>query len=427
VKKISKFTVLIFVVLISLSACGPITDFFAEETPLPAEPTSTPVPTPTQGALGVDAPITLKLWLPPEFDPFADTEAAAILQARLEEYSQLHPGIRVDTRVKGTSGPASLIESLSASVSAAPLALPDLVLLSTDDEHIAAERGLIYPLQTEEEFSFENDWYQFAEGLTANKEQTFGVPFAVDAMVLVYRSSQTENPPISWNEFLELGQRLMFPASSPQSLLTILLYLSEDGQITSENGSLTLDPGALESVLTFYSQAQASNLAPYWLTQLEDDQIVWEYFMENRTEMAVTWMSRYLQEAPDNVAAGLIPTQDGASFTLVTGWIWSVATPNPERQDAAEDLALFLSESEFIGRWTQSLGYLPVRLSALSAWEAGPEQSFASVILPAAVPSPSNTNLSLIGAAFQQATNAILKQELTVSEAAAEAINQLQN
>jgi ABC-type glycerol-3-phosphate transport system substrate-binding protein len=263
--------------------------------------------------------------------------------------------------------------------------------------------------------------------LTLNQDQTFGIPFALDTMVMVYRPSQTENPPVTWSEFLEFGQRLMFPAASPQALFTILLYLSEDGQISDENGGLSLDAGALESVLSFYSQAQASNLTPYWLTQLEDEQIVWEYFMENRTELAVTWMSQYLQEAPENIAAGVIPTQTGVSFTLAKGWVWSVASPNPERQAAAEELALFLSEPEFIGSWTQSLGYLPVHPSALAAWEAGPAQSLASVILTSAVPSPEYTDLSILGPAFQQAANAILKQELTISEAAAGAINQLQN
>jgi ABC-type glycerol-3-phosphate transport system substrate-binding protein len=419
--------IVIFLVLVSLSACSTIADFLAEDTPPPVISTPTPAPTPTQGTLGVDAPITLKLWVSPEFDPSTETEAAAILRARLDEYSQLHPGVRVDTRVKGTTGPASLIESLSSAISAAPLALPDLVLLSTDDAQIAAKRNLIYPLQSETDFSLENDWYQYAEGLTLNQDQTFGIPFALDAMVMVYRPSQTENPPVTWSEFLELGQRLMFPAASPQALFTILLYLSEGGQITNEDGNLSLAAGALERVLSFYSQAQASNLTPYWLTQLEDEQIVWEYFLENRTELAVTWMSQYLQEAPEHIAAGLIPTQTGATFTLAKGWVWSVATPNAERQAAAEELAFFLSEPDFIGSWTQSLGYLPVHPSALAAWEAGPEQSLASVILPSAVPSPDYTDLSILGPAFQQAANAILKQELTISEAASGAINQLQN
>jgi ABC-type glycerol-3-phosphate transport system substrate-binding protein len=420
-------TILIFLVLLSLSACSTVADFFAEETPLPVIPTPTPVPTPTQATPGIDAPITLKLWVSSEFDPTAETEAAQILRARLDEYSQLHPGVRVDTRLKSTTGPASLIESLSTAGSAAPLALPDLVLLSTDDAQIAAKRSLIYPLQTEIDFSLENDWYQFPGGLTLNQDQTFGVPFALDAMVMVYRPNQTENPPVTWSEFLEVGQRLMFPAASPQALFTILLYLSEDGQITDEEGGFALDATALESVLSFYSRAQTSNLAPYWLTQLEDEQVVWDYFMENRTELAVTWMSKYLQEAPENAAAGVIPTQTGATFTLAKGWVWSVAAPSAERQAAAEELALFLSEPEFIGRWTQALGYLPVHPSALAAWEAGPAQSLASVVLPSAVPLPEFTDLSMLGPAFQQAVNAVLKQEMSVSEAAAAAINQLEN
>lgn len=419
--------ILTLVILISLSACGAISDFLAEETPPPVEPTVTPAPTPTRGTLGIDAPITLKIWVAPEFDPEGESEAAAILHARLDEYSQLHPGVRVDARVKDIIGPASTIESLRAADTAAPLALPDLVLLTTEDSQIAAAQNLIYALELEENFTFENDWYQFAEGLTTYNDQIFGVPFAADAIVMVYRSSQTENPPTTWGEFLEQGQRLMFPASSPEAMLSILLYLSEDGQLSDETGKITLESAPFENVMTFYNQAQTSNLMPYWITQLDSDQGVWDYFTENRGELAVTWMSRYLQETNEQFAAGLIPTRSGASFTLTNGFVWSVATPNTDRQEAAEDLALFLSDPAFTGIWTESLGYLPVRPSALAIWEPGPEQSLASVVLPSAVPAPDFALVSQLGPIFQQAANAILKQELSASEAAAQAVNQVNN
>ena len=200
--------------LVAVSGCSAVTDFLATETPAAVQATATPSPTATPATLGVDSPITLQLWLPPEFDPSAETDAAILLQARLDEYSRLHPGVRVQTRVKANTGSASLINSLSGTSSAAPLALPDLVLLSTKDMQNAAERSLIFPVGSEIDFNVENDWYPFAAGL-AGDDQIWGVPFTADGLVMIFRPSQTENPPASWSEFLNLGQRLMFPVSDP--------------------------------------------------------------------------------------------------------------------------------------------------------------------------------------------------------------------
>jgi multiple sugar transport system substrate-binding protein len=417
--------ILILVVTPALSGCSSIGGLLAEETPVSATPTPAPVPTATPGTLGIDAPISLQLWVPPEFDPQSDNEAAQLLQARLAEYSRLHPGIRVVPRVKANEGPASLLDTLSAAVSAAPLALPDLVLLSTHDARTAAERNLIYPLQTPIDFSTENDWYGFVPELVNYQEQFWGIPLAADALVLVYRPYQTPEPPSDWTAFFDQGQRLMFPAADPQALFTLLLYLSESQQ----NGiqpDMIWDSSSLESVFSFYQQAQASNLMPYWLTQLDSDQLVWDGFLDSQAELGITWASHYLQEAPDTISAGLIPTQDGTNFTLATGWIWAVATPNTERQAAAENLALFLSETEFSGSWTQAAGLLPVRPTGLVQWDNTPDRALAIAVLPAAITVPGETVLSTVGPPLQEAVMSVLKQEASVSSAVEEALNKLE-
>jgi multiple sugar transport system substrate-binding protein len=424
--KTKNLTTLILILLLAsaFSSCSAIGGLLEEETPIAFTATPAPLPTSTPGTLGIDAPISLQLWVPPEFDPQSDSEAAQLLQERLAEYSRLHPGIRVVTRVKAGEGPASLLDTLSAAVSAAPLALPDLVLLSTHDARTAAERNLIYPLQTQIDFSTDNDWYGFVENLVAFQEESWGVPVAADVLVMVYRPYQTPEPPEDWATFFEQGQRLIFPAADPQALFTLLLYLSESQQTDILPGMIW-DASSLESVLNFYKQAQASNLMPYWLTQLDSDQLVWEGFLDGQAELGITWASHYLQEAPETVSAGLIPTQDGSVFTLATGWIWAVATPNAERQNAAENLALYLSEADFSGRWTQAAGLLPVRPTALVQWENTPDRALTIRLLPEAIPAPGETVLSTIGPALQEAATGILKQEISVSAAVEAALNRL--
>jgi ABC-type glycerol-3-phosphate transport system substrate-binding protein len=83
-----------------LAACGrvPLT---ATPSPLP-EPTATstsPAPTPYA------APLVLRVWVTPRFDPASDS----LLQARLDAFAAAHAELKIEVRVKDE---ASLLESL---------------------------------------------------------------------------------------------------------------------------------------------------------------------------------------------------------------------------------------------------------------------------------------------------------------------------
>ncbi|MBA4380168.1 MAG: hypothetical protein C0393_05765 [Anaerolinea sp.] len=97
-------------------------------------------------------------------------------------------------RVKAESGPAGLLESLAAARQAAPSALPDLIALPYRDMETAATRGLIYPLDNltgllAGRSSAGSDWYDYAHQLAQVQDTTFGLPFAADALALVYRDT----------------------------------------------------------------------------------------------------------------------------------------------------------------------------------------------------------------------------------------------
>ncbi len=85
----------------------PTTTPLVVETVAPSEPTETveetqPLPTPTQEQV-------LTLWVPPDFDPSADTPAGKLLAARLREFSRQNAGFRVNVRVKAASGAGGLL------------------------------------------------------------------------------------------------------------------------------------------------------------------------------------------------------------------------------------------------------------------------------------------------------------------------------
>ena len=188
----------IFLLLVILSLAG------CEGLPLPEpsptvepSPAVTPtVPPPPKDTPTPSGPVTLTLWLPPEFDPESGTPAGEILKTRLNEFSARRPNARVDVRIKALDGPGGLLDSLSTASAAAPLALPDLVALPRPTLEVAALKGLLHPFDELTDSIDNSDWYDYARQLARVQNSTFGLPFAGDAMIMVYRTTMVSEPPL---------------------------------------------------------------------------------------------------------------------------------------------------------------------------------------------------------------------------------------
>ena len=365
----------------------------------------------------ITSPITLKVWLPPEFDPTNETPAGILLQAKLDEFSERHPGVRVEVRVKALEGQAGLLESLIAADAAAPLALPDLIALPSGEMQMAAGRKLIHPLDN---FLAEDngDWYDFAKDMGTYQDETYGLGFAGDALIMVYRPIVIEDPPSSWEEIIQNGKVLSFPAADPQALFTVAMYQSLGGELLSETGELQFDPILLERVLEYYQQAENANVMPFWLTQYNSDELSWQEFLGNRAHLTITWATRYFDINTDTIQATPIPTPDGTTQTVATGWVWALTGNDPTRYEIAVELAEFLSEGEFLGEWTSASGYLPTRPSALNAWPIDQKYALASQILSSARAKPDESIFIELGDLLTQAVIGVLKDEISTEEAA---------
>ena len=121
---------LIFLLIISQAGCNAPGQ--TATTPNPAASTlqgqetpgiaSTPVPlatNATQPSPSVSGGVTLRVWLPAEFDPSSATPAGDLLKARLDEFATQNPGVRIDVRIKAIQGPGGLLESLVTASAAA--------------------------------------------------------------------------------------------------------------------------------------------------------------------------------------------------------------------------------------------------------------------------------------------------------------------
>lgn len=396
----------------------------------PAAPILVPVtasPTPTVAA---DAPRLLRIWLPPQFDPAAETEAAQLFQARLDEFLNRRPGLEIEVRVKSDGGSGGLLDSLQATDAAAPQLMPDLVALSRADLEAAALEGLLHPLDGLTLALDDPDWYPYAHQMALIQNTIFGLPFAGDALVL---AGYTDALPASWDELGEAT--FIFYAASPRAYFSLALYQSAGGSLINEQGHPMLDAAVMEEVLTFYANAvDNENLSPGAIAY-QDEAGVWQAFKEQRANLAATWTSFYLVDGSLSqqlaVLPGLRSAPDQAaetnvsSITLARGYAWALAGSNLEHQALAVELAEYLSASDFQAEWTEAAHVLPTRPNALSAWQDARLRSELGRVTDAAQLVPGNDILDTTGPLFEQAIAAVLAGEKTPAEAAAEAVAQI--
>ena len=385
---------------------------------VPQALTPTTIPTPA-------GPPRLRVWVPPQFDPSADTPASKLLRQRLDEFSQRRPDVLIEVRVKGLDGPGGLYESLVTSTAAAQLVMPDLVLLPHPIIQTAAVKGLLRPMNGLTNALDDTDWYDYARPLASLQNSIFGLPFAGDALTQVYRTGENVQANTTWQSVLEAENPFAFPAADPLALFTLAMYQAAGGKISDDQGKPMLEVDPLVKILDFYKSGEEATVMPSWLTQIQNDDQAWQALRDNRAGALATWLSRFYQEGLGNSAVSEIPTPDGKPFTLSTGWAWTLTSPDSQRRQLAVQLAEFLTESNFMGLWSEAAGTLPARPSAFEAWQSAGEVAKLNAIAASSHLYPPAEILGILGPALEEAVVAVLKGQQGSLEAAQTAVKQV--
>ena len=386
----------------------------------------TGVPTETQAVTSTPDNIQkLTIWLPPQFDPTTGSPASNLLRDRLKAFTTQHNGLQIDVRIKATTGAGGLLDALAATSAAAPSALPDLVALSRDDLEAGALKGLLYPLDNPTNnqsttTADDPDWYNFARQMGLVQGTSYGMPFAGDALVMLYRPAEVPDLPTSWNDLLLQKRVIAFPAADSQSLLTLALYESSGGQVTDSQRrpALTADP--LSAVLKMYESGAKDGIFPSWLTTYDSDGQAWEAYKDKRATWVITWVTQYLAELPaDTSMLPLLPVDSGSNpLTLATGWVWALGNPQPERKALSLELMNWLVQSDFLSKWTLAAGYLPPRPTSLAGWPDQSLQTLLSQVVISAQLRPSTDLMVSLGPVLKDATLQVLKGQKDAVQAA---------
>lgn len=413
-----KSAIVSFLLLIFLAACAPqsnATPSIEQASPtVPSIEDGTASPT---EAIPKNSPITLKLWLPPSFSNFSGDLPSALLQQRLDFFHEQNPNIQIDVRLKDEEGSGGLLESLAIASEAAPLALPDLVLMNESQLELAISNQLVLPLAERLGIDLGADWYSFGIEMVQAGDEIYALPFAGDAMILIHRFSAIEEAPRTWDDSLSAPLVVGFPAGDMQAFFTQLQYaglLKSEGRAISYD---TIDTELMLRVFDYYAEGQSTGIFPFWLTQFETEEQSWQAFLDGRMPMVVSSAKRYFLSTDDNQGGAAIPSIDGQILSFANAWAWAVTSPDIERQELAISLAEFLSDAEFMAQWSSAAGYLPARESTLAAWAPSNKQALGLQIATNALLIPRQEFRSSEGAIISQAVIALLKQEISPNEA----------
>ncbi len=388
-----------------------------------ASPTPTPSATPN---IPVVQNRRLIVWIPPQFDPAAATTAGNLFLSRLDEFIERRPQTEIQVRIKPTTGDFGILESLQVTDSVAPLIMPDLVALPRSLVEQAFEAGLILTLDGYTELIEENDWYDYALDLALINDEIAGIPFAGDLMVLAYKDDTEDVPLPDWDAVITAQKTLAFPASDPRGLVTLALYHSVSGEMPGTNEEVLIQGESLLEVFTYYQDAQAAGVMPYWLTQFETDEQAWESYQDRQSTMAITWSSILLTAESANTSLAAIPTKEANPFSYASGWVWCVVPSNIETEQEAVELIEFLTESSYLNTWGVEAGYLPVRPSGLDSWSETPFYSTLQQLLPAAVLLPGNDLLDDLGPEIRDAVVSVLKDQVEPADALSALLEEIQ-
>ncbi len=386
------------------------TDLTEEATLVMEEQTPTPAPPPEK----------LILWLPPELDPNAETEPAAILKARLEEFAYLN-SIEIDVRIKAVSGGGGLLDALRTTLAAAPATSPDVVALSRDHLLRAVQDEVVFANEGLNTMMSELDWYNFGRDAGLVQGEFMAVPFKGVPMGLVYQSVSQLIPSDEWVDTKLNYGYFGFAGDDPRGTFLLLLYLSLGGQVQNEQGLAILQEAPLTTALQTLKDGLNARHFRDLVVTMQDSEQVWEEFSMRRVDTAFLPVDVVLRgmettaEAPD-------PAFTSPSMTLTDAWVWALGSQEPQRQELALALIAHLSETQFLAEWSEALKALPARPTALGAWEEISFKSALERMASGAVLYPPDPVMNNLGPILRNATLLILRDNADVVETAKQAV-----
>ena len=381
-----------------------------EATEVADTPTPTPAPPPTK----------LIIWLSPDLDPYAETESAAILKDRLDEFAYLN-SIELEVRVKAVSGGGGLLDALRTTHAAAPTSSPDIVALSREQLLAASKDEVVFWNEGLKNVTSDLDWYNFGRDAGMVQGEVMAVPFKGVPMGMVYQSASQLIPSNEWVDTRLNYGYFGFAADDPRGTFLLTLYLSLGGQVQTEQGVTILQEAPLTVALQTLKDGLNTRHISDLVVTTQNSAQVWDAFSTRLVNTAFLPVDVVLQgwettrDAPD-------PAFTSPGMTLTDAWVWALGSQDPQRQELAVALIAHLSETQFLAEWSEALKAIPPRPSALGGWAEVTLKPALEKMASGAILYPPDAIMNNLGPILRNATLLILRDNADVVETAKQAV-----
>lgn len=406
--------------------------FSSSATPVPTQPstpTASPSPTPVETPTPTRGGVTLEFWVPDFLSPHDPETGAEILSDQVTVFSDINADLRVRMSVKKESGAGGLYDLMSAASEVAPSIMPDVVVLNSRDLKMAAQEGLVQPVDAY--MPAEAGYFSSALTAVQMEDALWAFPYVARADQMAYREGVTTTAPLSWTTVLTANYTMLFPASPPEGLASdalLSIYMGSGGRVIDQAGQESLDRATLELVYGFFLDMQEAGLLDAELAlSLSDASACWVRFQEGEGQLTPVPVTRFWQTRLDDALPSWPPTEAGDPATILHAWGLAIVTQDPVRREAALELMRWLVSAQHMAELSLATGLVPTRANAVDAWPLSPEDAaFLKNYLSSSMPAlPSSVDGS-VRRALQAGLTVLLEGEAeTPAEAASYALTNL--
>lgn len=372
---------------------------------------------PTRTPITTTGTLTLTLWTSEDFAPGTSSTGRA-LRNQFDAFSAANPNIYIDVVLKKPYGKGGLLDFLQMTHAVVPALLPDLIALDLAEVPLAAEAGILQPLDGLMQPDLKNDVFPCAIRAAHYQNQWVGYPFTVDAQHLVYNKTTVKKAPQTWDDVIKQKTTLLLPVGGADAFLLQHLALAPSPDVFNP---LVLDVTATAQVLNFFKRGRDLGLLPETAIGLKTVEEVWLTFAAGQAAMAQVSASRFLAEREKfpNVSYASVPTRDGKIATIATGWAFAITSADPARQAASARFIQWLVQGERLAPWLRAARRLPASRNAMALVVDPPEYAaFLRDVLERAAHLPPASSSAKPAEQWRAAVAAVWKGQMTPEEAA---------
>ena len=413
-----------------LTGCDQATPDLTSEagTEIAADIPTAPPPVEQEQVVSVDesvidlesAKFTLRVWVTAEINAQPATNGGDVLAAQLQAFDDNHPDVTLDVQVKSVAAQGGMLSYLRTGRSIAPNAMPDLILLPSNQLKVAHNEGLLYPLDS---LVSTNGLYPAARQLGTIDGELFGFPLALDNLQhFVYNGNVITNElPSSWSALIvqERAQALFAGAGSQGATLALQLYHAQGGALTDGEDGFTFQRVPLTAMLVQIRDGVNTGVVQTNSAEISTIDEAWTAFQRGDVNVTMADATHLLtkREEGNTSLFDSIPGHDGRTTAIVEGWLLSIVTPDTTRQSLSAELISWLTSTDNLADWSEAAHLLPTRPSAFSQWSTDPYINYLKSELPLAQAYPKTLD-SVAQNALSNAVVSIITSPISPEDAA---------